>query len=119
MQNIIADLTHERDHYKRELGIATRMDQVARVSSMLGLSPKEGALLMTLYARAGRVLSKEICMSAMYNERDEPEIQIIDVFICKLRKKIGSECIDTLWARGYMLTQAGVEKVEKALRVEH
>ncbi len=54
------------------------------------------------------VLSKEIFLDHLYAGRDEPETKIIDVFVCKLRKKLaqasgGKNYIETVWGRGYML----------------
>lgn len=117
LNSMILDLTEERDHYKRELGISRRLDQEARVGSMLGLTPKEAVLLMVLYACQNRILTKEALLTAVYDERDEPNIKIIDVFVCKIRGKIGYSAIDTLWGRGYQLSPSGVAAVEKALRV--
>ena len=54
------------------------------------------------------MLTKEMFLSALYGGMDEPEIKIIDVFICKLRKKLaeasgGKDYIKTIWGRGYTL----------------
>ena len=46
-------------------------------------------------------------LNHLYGGMDEPELKIIDVFICKLRKKLGLACgdsyIETVWGRGYVL----------------
>ena len=47
-------------------------------------------------------------LNQMYGGMDEPELKIIDVYICKLRKKLGEvsrgkDYIETVWGRGYML----------------
>jgi two-component system cell cycle response regulator CtrA len=46
---------------------------------------------------------------------DEPELKIIDVFICKLRRKLanasgGQNYIETIWGRGYVLHDGMAEK---------
>lgn len=110
-------VTEERDHYKRELGILRDSDDEALVGSRLGLTEREAAMLMILYARRGRVVTKEALLVAMYIGRDEPDMKIIDVFICRVRKKIGPACIDTVWTRGVILTPAGVARVEEAMTV--
>lgn len=69
------------------------------------LTGKEMAILELLADRFPRVLSKDAILSLMYQFEDEPEIKIIDVFICKLRKKIEpiGVRIDTAWGKGYGL----------------
>lgn len=72
------------------------------------LTNKEYAILELLAVRKGTVLTKEMFLNHLYNSSDEPEIKIIDVFICKLRKKLadasgGTDYIETVWGRGYML----------------
>lgn len=72
----------------------------------LGLTGQEGRLLMHLLARD--LCSKEQLFMALYGDRpeaDEPEIKIIDVLVCKLRKKLQSEniAITTIWGHGYMI----------------
>jgi len=60
-------------------------------------------------ARGGLVSKEQILESAYYDRADDPpEIKIVDVFICKLRKKLkpyGVQ-ITTIWGVGYRLEQA-------------
>jgi two-component system, cell cycle response regulator CtrA len=72
------------------------------------LTPKEYGILELLSLRKGATLTKEMFLSHLYGGMDEPELKIIDVFICKLRKKLaqatgGSHYIETVWGRGYLL----------------
>lgn len=72
---------------------------------VIHLTVKESALLEILAFRAGSCLSKAACMRAMYGERDEPETKILDVFLCKLRRKLRPICgdydpIETVWGQG-------------------
>ena len=60
--------------------------------------------------RRGTILTKEMFLNHLYSSLDKPEMKIIDVFICKLRKKLsdaagGKDYIDTVWGRGYMLKE--------------
>ena len=76
------------------------------------LTHHETVLLTALAARPGAVITKAMCMLALYNGRDEAQIKIIDVFICKLRKKIaaatgGLDCIETIWAQGFRFVADG------------
>jgi len=71
------------------------------------LTGKEYAILELLVLRKGMVLTKEAFLNHLYGGIDEPEMKIIDVFICKLRKKLAqagaANLIGTVWGRGYMM----------------
>ncbi|GAK32277.1 DNA-binding response regulator [Iodidimonas nitroreducens] len=72
------------------------------------LTGKEYAMLELLSLRKGTTLTKEMFLNHLYGGIDEPELKIIDVFICKLRKKLasatdGENYIETVWGRGYVL----------------
>ncbi len=72
------------------------------------LTTKEYSMLELLALRKGMTLSKESFVNHMYSGLDEPDPKIVDVFICRLRKKIsdlseGQNYIETVWGRGYML----------------
>ena len=71
------------------------------------LTGKEYQMLELLSLRKGTTLTKEMFLNHLYGGLDEPEVKIIDVFICKLRKKLNAHAkgdhIETVWGRGYML----------------
>jgi len=72
------------------------------------LTGKEYQMLELLSLRKGTTLTKEMFLNHLYGGMDEPELKIIDVFICKLRKKLsaatgGDNHIETVWGRGYVL----------------
>ena len=72
------------------------------------LTGKEYQMLELLSLRKGTTLTKEMFLNHLYGGMDEPELKIIDVFICKLRKKLALACggenyIETVWGRGYVL----------------
>ncbi len=72
------------------------------------LTGKEYQMLELLSLRKGTTLTKEMFLNHLYGGMDEPELKIIDVFICKLRKKLaeatgGANHIETVWGRGYVL----------------
>ena len=73
------------------------------------LTGKEYAILELLTLRKGIVLTKEAFLNHLYGGMDEPEVKIIDVFICKLRKKLSQagaeDLIGTVWGRGYVLRE--------------
>ncbi|MBM9595629.1 response regulator transcription factor CtrA [Roseitranquillus sediminis] len=75
------------------------------------LTGKEYQMLELLSLRKGTTLTKEMFLNHLYGGMDEPELKIIDVFICKLRKKLaqatgGDNYIETVWGRGYVLRDA-------------
>jgi len=77
-------------------------------SKPVHLTGKEYQMLELLSLRKGTTLTKEMFLNHLYGGRDEPELKIIDVFICKLRKKLstatgGENYIETVWGRGYVL----------------
>ena len=72
------------------------------------LTGKEYGILELLTLRKGTTLTKEMFLNHLYGGMDEPEAKIIDVFVCKLRKKLmkasdGDNYIETVWGRGYVL----------------
>jgi two-component system cell cycle response regulator CtrA len=73
----------------------------------LHLTGKEYGVLELLVARMGQTVSKEALLMSLYGGRDEPEIKIIDVFVCKLRKKMeragAGKLIQTVWGQGYSI----------------
>lgn len=75
---------------------------------ILNLTGKEYAILELLSLRKGTTLTKEMFLNHLYGGMDEPELKIIDVFICKLRRKLAlitgsTNYIQTVWGRGYVL----------------
>ena len=75
----------------------------------VALTGKEYSILKLLSLRKGMTLTKEMFLTHLYGGRDEPELKIIHVFVCKLRKKLATAgdnaatCIETVWGRGYAL----------------
>jgi two-component system cell cycle response regulator CtrA len=75
-------------------------------------------MLELLSLRKGMTISKEMFLNHLYGGMDEPELKIIDVFMCKLRKKLanasgGKNYIETVWGRGYMLWEPTGEQQAK------
>jgi two-component system cell cycle response regulator CtrA len=76
----------------------------------LHVTGKEFSILELLSLRKGATVTKEMLLNHLYGGMDEPEMKIIDVFICKLRKKLQLACngtshIETVWGRGYALRE--------------
>ena len=81
------------------------------------LTGKEYQMLELLSLRKGTTLTKEMFLNHLYGGMDEPELKIIDVFICKLRKKLvqqgAGELIVTVWGRGYMMRDPAMRGTER------
>ncbi|MBI4183123.1 MAG: response regulator transcription factor [Proteobacteria bacterium] len=107
---------------KLEINLSERAVRVG--GETVHLTGKEYGILELLAMRKGSTLSKEAFLNHLYGGMDEPEMKIIDVFICKLRKKLtrataGENYIETVWGRGYVLRepQAGVAAPIAAARI--
>src|ERR671910_3752935 len=92
--------------------LIVNLDQktVEVAGSRVHLTGKEYQMLELLSLRKGTTLTKEMFLNHLYGGMDEPELKIIDVFICKLRKKLanasqGKNYIETVWGRGYVLRE--------------
>ena len=90
------------------VNLDTKTVEVAQ--SRVHLTGKEYQMLELLSLRKGTTLTKEMFLNHLYGGMDEPELKIIDVFICKLRKKLasatgGKNYIETVWGRGYVLRE--------------
>jgi two-component system cell cycle response regulator CtrA len=95
-----------------ELNLLSRMVSVGGMP--LNLTRKEYEMLELLCLRQGSIVTKEHFLDHLYGGMDEPETKIIDVFICKLRKKMAhskaaESLIKTVWGRGYR-----IDKMEAA-----
>ncbi len=86
------------------------------------LTGKEYQMLELLALRKGTTLTKETFLNHLYGGTDEPELKIIDVFICKLRKKLanasnGKNYIEAIWGRGYVMREAVDDEARATARV--
>jgi two-component system cell cycle response regulator CtrA len=93
-----------------DLAINMQTKTVAVRGNRIHLTGKEYQMLELLAMRRGTTLTKEMFLNHVYGGMDEPELKIIDVFICKLRKKLsahadGADYIETIWGRGYTLRE--------------
>ena len=110
---------------RRSKGHATSVIRVGRMAvdlstrtvaidgKPLNVTPKEYGILELLSLRKGKPLTKDMFLDHLYGGMDEPEQKIVDVFICKLRKKIAAltgddHGIQTVWGHGYVLRDAVV-----------
>jgi two-component system cell cycle response regulator CtrA len=101
---------------KLSVNLDTRTVEVT--GQPLHLTGKEYGILELLSLRKGTTLTKEMFLNHLYGGMDEPELKIIDVFVCKLRKKLssatgGNNYIETVWGRGYVLRDPPAETGEQ------
>ncbi len=99
------------------LGVNLDSQTVELDGQLVPVTRKEYQILELLLQRKGKVLSKEMFLNHLYGGIDEPELKIIDVFVCKLRKKLteasgGENYIETVWGRGYMLREPASQTLE-------
>ena len=97
------------------VNLDTKMVEVG--GQRVHLTGKEYQILELLTLRKGTTLTKEMFLTQLYGGMDEPEIKIIDVFICKLRKKLagasnGKNYIETVWGRGYILREPSEDEAK-------
>ena len=98
-----------------DLTVNLETKTVAVNGTHVHLTGKEYQMLELLSLRKGMTLTKEMFLTHLYGGMDEPELKIIDVFICKLRKKLanasgGKNYIETIWGRGYVVRYPADEK---------
>jgi len=78
---------------------------------------KEYEMLELLSLRKGTTLTKEMFLNHLYGGMDEPLLKIVDVFMCKLRKRLanasgGKNYIETVWGRGYVLREPSEDEAK-------
>ena len=92
----VADLT---------LDLLTR--EVTRAGERLELQPREFALLEYLMRNAGRVISKTLILSHVWDYHFDPQTNVVDVLVSRLRSKVDKDhskkYIQTLRGVGYVL----------------
>ena len=90
-----------------DLSLSLDTHEVRFRDILVRLTEREYLFLELLVLRIGQVVTKEMFLSHLYGGMDEPEIKIIDVFICKLRRKLNAVgangVIGTIWGQGYII----------------
>ncbi len=89
----------------------------------LALTTKEFAILELLALRKGQTLAKSLFLNHLYGGIEEPDLKIVDVFVCKLRRKLekassGDIFIETVWGRGYVMRDQAEKRVASDIGVE-
>ena len=99
-----------------DLTVRPGAKQAEIAGRMVPLTTKEYGMLELLALRQGHTITKEMFFNQLYGGMDEPDQKIIDVFICKLRKKLakasgGKNYIETVWGRGYALREPDQQRL--------
>lgn len=116
VRDYILELEETVTQLKHDLGLSRSSEVLSRLVARWKLTRREADVVQFLYARGGMLASKEQILHALYGQQDdEPEIKIIDVFICKVRAKLGGDTIVTEWGRGYRLSAEGLKMVEEVM----
>lgn len=99
----------ERDETIRQLREQLFGDEHRLPTWLPPLTKHEAKVLAALHS--GRVLTKGHILSAVYGGVDEPMEKIIDVFVCRLRRKLADTpiLIETIWGHGYRLTPESID----------
>ena len=102
---------------KMKINLQNRVVEVG--GKPVHLTGKEYSILELLCLRKGVTLTKDMFLNHLYGGMDEPELKIIDVFVCKLRKKLtealDGECyIETIWGRGYTIKDTSEQLQQEA-----
>lgn len=110
IREALARITEERDELKERLALRLGEDERALVAATYNFTSSEAKLVHALY-RYEKPMSRDALLDALYADRvygTEPEVKVLDVFICKIRKKFGTKgSIRNVWGRGYELTDVG------------
>jgi two-component system cell cycle response regulator CtrA len=106
------------------LKIDLNKKSVSVENKTINLTSKEYSVIELLGIRKGTTLSKEVFLNHLYGGMEEPEFKIIDVFICKLRKKLsealdGENYIETVWGRGYVLREPSKDDGYTSKNTQH
>lgn len=124
MARIQAIVRRSKGHSESTIAIGDKLTVnldsriVETAGKTIHLTSKEYSILELLVLRKGSILTKEMFLNHLYGGMDEPDLKIIDVFVCKLRKKLSKETdginyIETVWGRGYKLNESDEKDAAK------
>lgn len=85
-------------------------DRVRRAGLPVELTPKEWALLRVLASRPDRIHTREVLQDALYGFDAEADSNTLEVFISRLRRKLGRNRIQTLRGLGYRLSVVAADR---------
>jgi len=93
-----------------ELSVDLITREVVRSGQAIELQPREFSLLEYLMRHAGRVVSKTMILEHIWNYHFDPQTNVVDVLVCRLRNKIDRDhshkLIHTIRGVGYVIKEA-------------
>jgi DNA-binding response OmpR family regulator len=110
----IEELEAEVHYLRSELRRLHEADRALSLRAEFGVGPTEAAILLAFWAAKGRILTAEHIYSYLPLSRWDGDLLPVRVYVCKLRKKVGADCILTVKGQGYCLTLRGMVAIEAA-----
>lgn len=94
--------------YRAELGLARKDDRLVALQTRLGLTAREAYLFDVLHGANGRIMSRLHLDEIIPGSRaDDSFLQTFAVQVHRIRKKLGFDAIETVWGKGWRITEAG------------
>jgi len=112
LEERVAELEERVAYLESELGLAQNTARESLFRQAFGLTGQEARLVMALYDVKGRILSKYQLEDAIQRVAGGTALKIADVYVCRVRKRMGYDAIETVWGLGYKLTPKGVAMVD-------
>jgi DNA-binding response OmpR family regulator len=115
-----AELAEDNRWLRRQLEAEGAADDVAKIREVFHVTPSEARMLELLHRRYPRVVSKGAIMDALYGDaEEEPKAKIIDVFLCKIKKRLGRDTIQTVWGQGLRLSEPFHLQMSETIAADH
>jgi DNA-binding response OmpR family regulator len=116
---IIDCLRQENDMLREHLANAhTALLAINNIWPPLGFTPQCEAIVRCLYKNYPRIIPHEVLLTAMYAHRPEcdwADSKILSVQVCRIRKNLLPKSIETMWGRGFRLTELGRDYITSLL----
>ncbi len=94
----------------RDLAMDLLRREVTRAGQKIELQPREFSLLEYLMRNAGKVVSKTMILEHVWDYSFDPQTNVVDVVICRLRNKVDrgfdQKLIHTIRGIGYVLKES-------------
>lgn len=109
-----AELEAQIVSLKAELGHVVEPSSVQQVMRGFGLTGQEAETLLMLHGAGGNVVAAWRVMERLHGSTPR-DMKLIQVLVCRIRKRLGANAIDNVWGRGYMITDVGKAKVDAVI----
>lgn len=109
------DLAFEVRELKKRLGEVIGKAELRAIRKEFGegLGPYPAKVLIYLRNRGGVPAKQASIHSTIYGDRIDggPNVKIIDVWVCRIRKLLGRDSVLHLWGEGYYLSPEWSDKI--------